>query len=436
MCPSPSGKLRLFVEILGKGLKFATPQHATAPPGPQETATVAQQLHVGGHHGNQPDGQAVVAAGGIGGNNQGKKQQGRRTHRHQPAAAGAAKGQDQPQHKQQHQQRAAHGEHGRQQMDELKRTGVALGQIDARNAGIVDLAEKLAEVHAPLVPHPRLGQQAAGVAAAEEARAQVDVLAKAHPAEAFQLAEHVAPHAHVEGARIELVEFLLAAAYAAGGEERGHGIVDGLLHGRKVGMCAVGAAKGVARLTLQLLLDMGEVVGRQHHVGIQNNQVLAPGMVGGKIARLTGPGIGLGVVVQLQAVGIGLHAVGAGQRGAVVHHNHLKVGKALVRQALQQFLHLVGAVVHGYEYGIFHRYSGISMINMTLTGHHLANLQKKRETARSAGRTLTKRLAPAVLKMLNSTSITLGNGIFIVSLLTDLRSVACSSRSLIFLNSI
>lgn len=70
--------------------------------------------------------------------------------------------------------------------------------------------------------------------------------------------------------------------------------------------------------------------------------------------------------------------------------------------------------------------NGVILLTFLISKRYIpyTDLQKKRETARSAGRTLTKRLAPAVLKMLNTTSITLGYGIFVVSLLSDLRTVA------------
>ena len=53
----------------------------------------------------------------------------------------------------------AHGEHHRQQVHQLKCARVALFQVDAGNAAVVDLTEELAEVGAPLMPHPGIGEK-------------------------------------------------------------------------------------------------------------------------------------------------------------------------------------------------------------------------------------------------------------------------------------
>ena len=60
------------------------------------------------------------------------------------------------------------------------------------------------------------------VATLEDTQAEVDVLAETHLRKTTQLLVDLTPYAHVERTGIELVEFLLAAAYAAGGEETGH----------------------------------------------------------------------------------------------------------------------------------------------------------------------------------------------------------------------
>lgn len=59
-------------------------------------------------------------------------------------------------------------------------------------------------------------------------------------------------------------------------------------------MRAVRTAKSIAGSLLQLLLNMLQIVRRQHHVGVKNEQVSALGAGGRIIARGAGAGIGLG----------------------------------------------------------------------------------------------------------------------------------------------
>jgi hypothetical protein len=42
---------------------------------------------------------------------------------------------------------------------------------------------------------------------------------------------------------------------------------------------------------------------------------------------------------------------------AVLHHHHFKVFDSLACQAFKQFVHLFGAVIHGYDDRVFHAYS-------------------------------------------------------------------------------
>lgn len=43
-------------------------------------------------------------------------------------------------------------------MNQLERAGMALFEVDAGNAAIIDLTEKLAEIGASLVPYPSIGK--------------------------------------------------------------------------------------------------------------------------------------------------------------------------------------------------------------------------------------------------------------------------------------
>ena len=108
---------------------------------------------------------------------------------------------------------------------------------------------ELLEVGTALVPHPRIGEQTAGVAGTEDADGEVDVLAierhlrETRLREATELEVGLATDAEVEGAGVELVQLLLASTDATSGKERRHGVGDGLLDvGERLVGC-IGTAK-------------------------------------------------------------------------------------------------------------------------------------------------------------------------------------------------
>ena len=72
------------------------------------------------------------------------------------------------------------------------------------------------------MPYPCLGEEAASASGLEDADGEIDVLAKAHLGKSPKTHIDITTYAHVERARIELVEFLLASANASGGEEARH----------------------------------------------------------------------------------------------------------------------------------------------------------------------------------------------------------------------
>ena len=331
----------LFVEIVLECLEFVLAPHASPPPRAPEACAVADELHIGGRHGQQADAQAAVLHRAVQAYQEGVERQ----RRQRPGAYRRAR--------QQHGR--AQGEDARQQMDHLQRVGVFLIEVDARDARVVHLLEELAQVRPPLVPHPCPGEQPAAVAPAEDADAEVDVLAEAHPREAAQCLVDLAPHAHVEAAGIELVHLLPPAPDAARGEERRHGVVDGLLQGGERRVCPVRPAEGVARFAAQLPVHGFQVAGRHDDVRVEDEKVFAHGPFGGEVARLSGAGIGFREVVQVQAAGMAVRHLPAGQGRAVIHDDDFEVAQRLLREALQQFVHFVGAVVDGDEEGVFHK---------------------------------------------------------------------------------
>ena len=135
-------------------------------------------------------------------------------------------------------------EDGGQQVDEFQCAGMALFEVDAGDAAVVDLTEELAEVRATLVPHPRLREEPWLIASLGDAVAEVDVLAEAHLRKTAEFKIDITADAHVKGTGIELIELGLAPTDAASGEEGGHGVGDGLLDRREGGVRGIGTAKG------------------------------------------------------------------------------------------------------------------------------------------------------------------------------------------------
>lgn len=129
-------------------------------------------------------------------------------------------------------------------MNEFQCAGMAFLQIDTGNTAVVNLSEELAEVSAPLMPYPCIREEARLIACLDNAIGEVDVLAEAHLRKTTQLQIDVAADAHVERAGVELVELCLAATDASGGEEGGHRVADGFLHGSERRMRRIGTAEG------------------------------------------------------------------------------------------------------------------------------------------------------------------------------------------------
>ena len=148
---------------------------------------------------------------------------------------------------------ASDGECGGQAVYGLGGAGMAQPEVDACDAGVVDLLEELSECGAALVVDPCCGEEPASCAAFDESVREVDVLAEAHLRESSQTVVDVAADAHVVRPGVELVEpwsvlpFPVASAYASCGEERRHAVVDGFLYGCEPEVCAVGSSEGFAR---------------------------------------------------------------------------------------------------------------------------------------------------------------------------------------------
>ena len=100
-----------------------------------------------------------------------------------------------------------------------------------------------------------VGNQAGDEAVLNDTDGKFDVLP--HPAEfvATNFLPHLPRQAHVEAARmVGSAEVFLTSPDAARRENRRHGIADGLLNGREVGMSRVGTAVRIEPLGRQVLV--------------------------------------------------------------------------------------------------------------------------------------------------------------------------------------
>ena len=90
-------------------------------------------------------------------------------------------------------------------MHQFVRARMAPRKVDAGDAAVVDLLEKLTQVGAPLVIDPGVGKETTAIAAFENAGGEIDVFAKAHLGKSFELHIDIAAYAHIERTRVELV---------------------------------------------------------------------------------------------------------------------------------------------------------------------------------------------------------------------------------------
>ena len=247
------------------------------------------------------------------------------------------------------------GEDGGKEVNEFQCAGVKSREVDACDARVVNLFEELLEVRSALVPHPRLGEEPATVTGFKDAGGEVNVLAETHWGEASEFGIDGAAHAHVEGTGIELVQFFLAAADAAGGEEGGHGIVYRLLRRGEVGVCAVRSAEGIAGSSGEFALHSSQIVRREHHVGVKHKDVVARGSLHSEIAGHARSGVLFEKVSDRKFFAKSLANIFAAQVGTVLHNEYFKVLETLMSETLQQFLRFIGAVKDGNDKRIFHK---------------------------------------------------------------------------------
>ena len=339
-------------------MKLVLFQHATLPPCCDESCAIAEQLDESGTDTLQSYRQAAVAYGGVDEDEQGEGKNGQpRKGAHQiPSVevSGVVVHQCPSHRRDDDECRYAHGEDSGQEVHQFEGVGVFFIKVHACDTAVVNLFEEFAEVGAPLVPHPCRGEEPAGVTALEDADAEIDVLAETHLGETAEAQVDVAAYAHVVRPWVELVEFLLSATYASGGEETRHRVGDGLLCRGERRVRAVGTSEGIARVGAQFRLNGRKVTFGQHHVGVEHDKIFSFCPLGTVVAALSWTGVLLAEIMQVELAGVFVAHLLAWVRRPIFHHDNLEVARLLGGEAAQQLVHLVGAVVNGNDERVFH----------------------------------------------------------------------------------
>ena len=342
---------------------------APFPPGSDETAAISHELNKGGEDGKEAYLLAVVPDGGVeedDGSVKNKGNEGCQADRQAQCllhAGGQKEEKNDAEDKQQQQANYPHGEQSGQQVNHLEAVRVLLVQVDAGDTAVVDLPPELAEVGAALVPHPCFWEETAPTASLKDADAEVYVLAEAHFGEPTQPHIDVAAYAHVERTRVELVQLLLSAAYAARGKEARHGVGNGFLHVGKRGVGPVGPAESICRLALQLVFHCLQIALRQHYIRVQNDEILTFGQPGAVVTALSGAAVGLGVVMKVELARIGIAHFLTRKLRAILNNNDFKVREALRCKALQELPDFVGTVVNGDYQTVFHEQPKVEKVS-------------------------------------------------------------------------
>ncbi len=188
-------------------------------------------------------------------------------------------------------------------MHRLQRPFVVHCQIDTSRAGAERLLEEGAESGASLVVYEGVVDETKFIASLFHSHAEVYILAIAHGGKASDSVEHVMSDSHAVAARVEGVHLALAAAaYAASGEERGHGVGYGFLDGGEEAMCLVARAEAIHNFGLYVLPYLVEEIGRQGAIGIEEKEIFARRILRSAVTRRGWSSVRLGYILDVELV--------------------------------------------------------------------------------------------------------------------------------------
>ena len=211
---------------------------------------------------------------------------------------------------------------------------MALLQIDAGDAAIIDLAEELAEVGATLVPHPCFWDKGRFIACLDDAIGEVDILAKTHFGKASQLLIDLTTDSHVIRTGEELVELLtLTTTNAACGKEGSHRVGDSLLNRSERWVRGIRSAKGI--LISHSTFHIPQIVFRQNDVRVKHDEPFPISALCTIIAALSWAAIFFEVIMQIKDVCVLVANILAGFLRSVFNDDNLKVLYILMTEAFQ-----------------------------------------------------------------------------------------------------
>ena len=114
-------------------------------------------------------------------------------------------------------------------------------------------------------------------------------------------------------------------------------------------MGTVWPTEGFGRRLFQLARHLFYIRARENHIRVEHNEVLALGTLRAVITALPGTTVGLGEVFHIQTILVFLHHSATVACGAILYDNDFESLYGLSAKAFKKFVHLVRAVVDGYD---------------------------------------------------------------------------------------
>jgi hypothetical protein len=103
-----------------------------------------------------------------------------------------------------------------------------------------------------------------------------------------------------------------------------------------------------------LLLHRLQIARRQDDIGIEDDEPFTRCSLSAVVAALAGSAVALHEILQVELLFVFSTHVIAWDTRAILHDDDFKILYFLLAEALQQFVHLVGTVINGYNDGVFH----------------------------------------------------------------------------------
>ena len=99
-----------------------------------------------------------------------------------------------------------------------------------------------------------------------------------------------------------------------------------------------------------------QIAWRQDDIGIEDDEPFTRCALGAVVTALAGSAVALHEILQVELLFVFSTHVIAWDTRAILHDDDFKILYFLLAEALQQFVHLVGTVINGYNDGVFHDY--------------------------------------------------------------------------------